>query len=146
MEFHPEYNPIDREAECSTLLPSGLRVVCPAYPGECTYVRFVDNNGFELGYWDHQEWADDPTDVMGAIMGLMSQEEGLPDTSEYKQKVWVDDLVKGDVVLVGGKQPMTVVSVEVDTSKSYHEVSVTYDELDEPHLYGEDRVTVVRIP
>jgi hypothetical protein len=32
------------------------------------YVRVVDANHRELGYWDHQEWSDDPVLVMGAIL------------------------------------------------------------------------------
>ena len=32
------------------------------------YVRVVDGNHREIGYWDHQEWADEPVQVMGAIL------------------------------------------------------------------------------
>jgi hypothetical protein len=32
------------------------------------YVRVVDRNHREIGYWDHQEWVDDPILVMGAIL------------------------------------------------------------------------------
>jgi len=34
------------------------------------YVRVVDVDGRELGYWDKEEWKDDPECVMGAIFAL----------------------------------------------------------------------------
>lgn len=32
------------------------------------YVRLVRPDGSEYAYWDHNEWADDPALVMGAII------------------------------------------------------------------------------
>ena len=32
------------------------------------YVRLVAENGDELFYWDNQEWAESPIEVMGAIL------------------------------------------------------------------------------
>lgn len=32
------------------------------------WVRLVAPDGEEVGYWDQQEWADDPALVMGAII------------------------------------------------------------------------------
>jgi hypothetical protein len=39
---------------------------CPYEVG--TYVRLCNPDGAEVCYWDHQEWADNPELVMGAIM------------------------------------------------------------------------------
>lgn len=38
-------------------------------PSGCSYIRFVDEGGEELAYWDFAEWVEDPQLVMGAIMG-----------------------------------------------------------------------------
>lgn len=40
----------------------------PAFPSECDYVRVV-LNGLEIAYWVSDEWAESPTEVMGAILG-----------------------------------------------------------------------------
>ncbi len=52
-------------------LENGLRLMCPAAPALCTYVRVVDTNNQELGYWCDDEWSDAPAEVMGAIIGLL---------------------------------------------------------------------------
>ena len=44
-------------------------------PGDSTvtgeYVRILDANGVEQGYWTSDEWVDDPQVVMGAIIGCL---------------------------------------------------------------------------
>ncbi|OIP99467.1 hypothetical protein AUK40_00725 [Candidatus Wirthbacteria bacterium CG2_30_54_11] len=40
----------------------------PAHPAGCSYVRIVVD-GYEIAYWDKNEWKQDPSVVMGAIMG-----------------------------------------------------------------------------
>jgi len=40
-------------------------------PKGVDYVRFEDENGNELLYYDQQEWADEPELVMGAIMACI---------------------------------------------------------------------------
>lgn len=44
-------------------------------PGDSTvtgeYVRILDANGVEQGYWHYDEWVDDPQVVMGAIVGCL---------------------------------------------------------------------------
>ena len=47
-----------------------IRLICPAYPLECTYVR-IEKDGVEIVYWDWQEWHDDPRVVMGSLMGAL---------------------------------------------------------------------------
>lgn len=42
-----------------------------ANPTGVNYVRFVDNTGKELLYYDIQEWIEDPEIVMGAIMAAI---------------------------------------------------------------------------
>lgn len=54
--------------ECVIKLKNGREVRTPAYPDECSYVR-ITQEGYELAYWVSDEWADDPENVMGAIMG-----------------------------------------------------------------------------
>jgi hypothetical protein len=67
-------NPINKDKECSISITGRVSLVAPAYPDECSYVRVVDShNGEELAYWDHKEWEEDPTDVMGAIIGLLNE-------------------------------------------------------------------------
>lgn len=50
-----------------------LEIRCPASPAECTYVRVLDKEGVEVAYWDCAEWEEDPTGVMGAIMGCLKK-------------------------------------------------------------------------
>lgn len=61
--------PSDSEAVVETT--TGVRVVVPAYPAPCTYVRLVDANGDEYAYWDVAEWGREPAEVMGAIVGAI---------------------------------------------------------------------------
>lgn len=48
----------------------GRSIHCPAHPSPCDYVRVVQS-GFELMYWDQAEWAQAPSEVMGAFLGLV---------------------------------------------------------------------------
>lgn len=59
----------DYGPECVVALANGREIRTPAFPDECTYVRIVEF-GFELAYWIDGEWSEDPSGVMGAIMGL----------------------------------------------------------------------------
>lgn len=54
-------------------LASGIEVRCPAYPEPACYIRVVDPKRPEpeIGYWDEQEFAETPAEVMGALMGLL---------------------------------------------------------------------------
>ena len=43
------------------------------------YVRFEDKNGREILYYDKEEWAQDPEEVMGAIMScILNGADKLP--------------------------------------------------------------------
>lgn len=48
----------------------GKELRSPVYPKSCNYVRVVQD-GFELAYWDAEEWREDPREVMGAIIGAI---------------------------------------------------------------------------
>jgi len=56
---------------------TGHEVRVPAFPEACDYVRVVrhlpDGSVIECAYWNEDEWADDPADVVGAIMGATKQ-------------------------------------------------------------------------
>ncbi len=41
------------------------------------YVRFCDKRGGEVVYWDKQEWADEPEEVMGAILAILKDPSKL---------------------------------------------------------------------
>lgn len=55
--------------ECVIELANGRRLVCPAEPEECSFVRVEEADGTEIAYWVCDEWAEAPTEVMGAILG-----------------------------------------------------------------------------
>ena len=59
--------------ETTIRLPSGRELRAPVYPVPCTYLRIVNADGTERAYWDCEEWAEDPQDVMGAIVGAMKE-------------------------------------------------------------------------
>ena len=42
----------------------------------CSYVRFVNERGEEIAYWDHEEWSAEPQLVMGAIMACIQSGGG----------------------------------------------------------------------
>lgn len=55
-------------SEAVILAHSGREMRFPAYPVECTYVR-ITQGGYELAYWNIDEVKDDPSEVLGAILG-----------------------------------------------------------------------------
>lgn len=55
--------------ESSLEVQGSFRCICtPAYPQACDYARVVVD-GFEVAYWNSDEWRTDPEDVIGALMG-----------------------------------------------------------------------------
>lgn len=36
-----------------------------------SYVRICDRQGFEVAYWNEDEWREAPAEVMGAIIGAL---------------------------------------------------------------------------
>lgn len=77
---------------------TGKRIVFPAHPEECSYVRVIDPKGKEIAYWDSLEWEDEPVEVMGAIMGAAQNGVGKEDKKRSSKKVGnndkLDDLAK----------------------------------------------------
>ena len=57
---------------------TGRRIVFPAHPAECGYIRVIDAKGKEIAYWDALEWEEEPTTVMGAIMGAAQHGGKVP--------------------------------------------------------------------
>ena len=65
---------LNREGEASIVTPAGEVLVFPNAlfePEGTSYVRFVDQKGVEVLYYDSKEWEEDPKGVMGAILGAM---------------------------------------------------------------------------
>jgi hypothetical protein len=56
------------EKESVIRLANGRELCSPAYPECCSYVRLVQD-GYELAYWNSDEWTEDSECVMGAIFG-----------------------------------------------------------------------------
>ena len=67
--------PIDKENECSVKISNRMSLVCPAYPEPCSYVRLVIDGEIESSFWHWEEWQEDPQVVMGAIMGIMNEQQ-----------------------------------------------------------------------
>lgn len=60
---------VDYGPEAVIALANGRAIHCPAFPAPCDYVRVVDQ-GYELMYWNSDEWAEDAQEVIGAFLGL----------------------------------------------------------------------------
>lgn len=71
------------KSEVAIPLPTGNHFVFPnaeVSPEGTDYVRIVRHDGGEIAYWDSQEWADEPVEVMGAICGsMLADEEPRPE-------------------------------------------------------------------
>ena len=67
--------PIVKDKECVIRISDRMSLVCPAYPEDCSYLRLVIDGKIESGYWHWEEWQDDPQNVMGAIMGIMNEQQ-----------------------------------------------------------------------
>lgn len=59
------------ENEAVVYLVNGLELRSPSFPAPCEYLRVVDAGGTEVVYYDQNEFAEDPTEVMGALMGAL---------------------------------------------------------------------------
>lgn len=69
-------------------LPAGLVMVFESAeqnPSGTTYIRFLDRNGGEVGYWTSDEWRDAPEEVMGAVCGLMMAYETADNPLKFYQ-------------------------------------------------------------
>lgn len=63
------------QSEVRITTDTGVVVAAPEYPSPCHYLRLLRPDGTELAYWDAREWGDNPTEVVGAIVGRIC--EGL---------------------------------------------------------------------
>jgi hypothetical protein len=62
-------------ADLHLKLKNGRSIVCDSAednPEGVSFVQVLDADGEEVAYWDSQEWADEPIEVMGAIMGALA--------------------------------------------------------------------------
>ncbi len=63
------------KGECKLWLSDTQQFICfpsaKTDPQGVEYVRFTSRAGHELLYYDQKEWADEPQEVMGAIMGAL---------------------------------------------------------------------------
>jgi len=55
--------------EAAIRIRGGGMLRCDASPDPITYIRVVSPQGKEVGYWTIDEITEDPSDVMGAILG-----------------------------------------------------------------------------
>ena len=54
------------------LVGSARELRCPAAGEELDYVRIVAD-GLEISYWSSDEWAEAPTEIIGALIGAMAK-------------------------------------------------------------------------
>ena len=69
-------------------LPAGLAMAFESAeknPAGTSYVRFLDKNGGEVGYWISDEWREAPEEVMGAICGLMLTYQETDEPEKFYQ-------------------------------------------------------------
>lgn len=74
--------------EAWIILPAGLVMAFDHFehnPAGTSYIRFLDKNGGEVGYWNSDEWGDTPEEVMGAIMGCAMTYEETTDPQKFYQ-------------------------------------------------------------
>jgi hypothetical protein len=60
------------DRECIIRIAGGGEIRTDSYednPAGSSYVRVVNRDGAEIGYWTTEEWEEDPALVMGAILG-----------------------------------------------------------------------------
>jgi len=70
------------QGECFVDTVGGQKLVFPnaaAEPDGASYVRIIDEHGHELVYWDNKEWQEAPEEVMGALMGAVSNGAKRPE-------------------------------------------------------------------
>lgn len=64
---------MNKQKECLVCTTSqGYKIIVPAFPQECEYIRIENPQGKEVAYWYYNEWQEDPKLVMGAITGLIN--------------------------------------------------------------------------
>lgn len=66
---------------------TGFHLAVPAYPQEVDYLRVCDPMGREIAYWSIDEVKEDPSDVLGAVVGALCRKQpvSLPPNVLLKQ-------------------------------------------------------------
>lgn len=59
--------------EAMLLMPTGFQLRYADGTGPCDYVRVCDPLGREVAYWNSDEWAQAPQEVMGALLGALAR-------------------------------------------------------------------------
>lgn len=55
-----------------TIAGTGMQLVAEGEDaGGTTYVRVCDPHGYEVAYWNEDEWREAPSEVMGAVIGAL---------------------------------------------------------------------------
>jgi len=69
----------DYGKECAVRAPtSGNTLRFAAAPAEVDYLRVCDRAGAEIAYWICDEFAEDASDVLGAVIGCLASTGGRP--------------------------------------------------------------------
>lgn len=92
--------------ESVLVAPTGFALHTPAYPGPCDYLRVVDPAGRETAYWTMDEVAEDPADVLGAMMGALVRGNSAkpcptPPVRFYEIEVQGHDADSGETAKLG---------------------------------------------
>lgn len=61
---------IDEDGKILLVLDNGIRIECGGHPKPGAYMMVVDRDGFELGYWNADEWGREPAKIIGQILTL----------------------------------------------------------------------------
>ena len=75
----------DPEHECVIPTDAGY-IATDAYPHKVSYIRVLDTDGKEIGYWTIDEIKEDPEDVIGAFFGCAKAGVAAPKPNPPKRK------------------------------------------------------------
>jgi hypothetical protein len=70
------------QEEMAIRLRDGFELRFPQHPDACEYVRITDEDGEEQVYWHYKEFEEDARDVLGALMGAISEHMQTEDDDE----------------------------------------------------------------
>ncbi len=89
---------LDKDGSVLLVLDNGVRIESRSRAvGAGAYVLVVDAEGYEIGYWNAEEWRDRPASVMGAMLALAAR--GAPEPVDFGEPRSVD-------VTAGPKEPV----------------------------------------
>lgn len=65
------------ENETVLQVHTGFFLKVPSYPEDCSYIRVCDSLHREIAYWNSEELAEAPEEVLGAIIGALARNQGI---------------------------------------------------------------------